>query len=360
MINAYYNIHNIVKIKFQTAKSEITKEYEHYLKNFRVEKFGNTNIEVMDFNQFSLPNDYFNISYNVYGFQNGIYNKKDLYAVKFKNNKITLYINEANICFNALIEYILLQNKYTFIHGAGVSYKDKGIIFPGFGGVGKTLLISRLRKKNDIKFFGDDYVLVKDNGKMFSYPADFSIYNYHFNFFPELKETSANRKIKRAKYERILVNMIKDFPIKKIFKKIARLVRYDFLKGGQYLKIPAQDLIPKEKIGTETNLEYAVFLSKYNGSELKIKKMETEDMSREILGVLFSEWCNTIPIYHSLCCSGVFDFAEFVNNIKFVITSCFSSLTLYKVLIPIKMNNKEYLDKIERFLDREIFSHIEE
>lgn len=359
-METYYNIHNIVKIKIRTKNPEIIKECEYYFRNFKItEEPENLNIKIRDFDEFLLPKTYFNISNASYGFKNGIYNQKDSYAVEIENNKMTLYIKGNNLCINSLIEYILLQNNCTFIHGAGISYKNKGIVFPAPPDSGKTLLISKLREKSNIKFFADDYLILRDNGTMYSYPMDFSIYDYHFNFFTELKKSAENRKIKRAKYEKILVNMIKDLPqAKKILKQGARLLKYDFLKGGEYLKIPAQRLISKEKFGTSVDLKYSIFLSKYNGNEFKVEKMKLESVTKEILGILQNEWHNTMPVYHLLSCFGVLDFSDYLNDIKNIINKGFNNLKLYRVLVPINMDNKELLEKLEKFLDQEIFNYI--
>lgn len=358
-METYYNIHNIVKIKIRTKNPEIIKECEYYFRNFKItEEPENLNIKIRDFDEFLLPKTYFNISNASYGFKNGIYNQKDSYAVEIENNKMTLYIKGNNLCINSLIEYILLQNNCTFIHGAGVSYKNQGIIFPGAPNTGKTLLISKLRKKSNIKFFADDYLILKDNGIMYSYPMDFSIYGYHFNFFTELKKSSENRKIKRAIYEKILVNIVKDLPIKKTLKQIANFIGYDFLKAGEYLKIPAQRFISEEKFGTCVDLKYSIFLSKYNGNEFKVEKMKLEDASKKILGILEDEWYGTLPVYHLLSCFGILDFAEYLNDIKNVISKSFNNVELYRALIPINMDNKEYLEKLEKFLDQEIFNYI--
>lgn len=322
-METYYNIHNMARIKIKTKNPEIIKEYEYYLRNFKIRKEPeNLNIEIKDFNH-----------------KNGV--------VKIENNKMTVYIKESNLCINCLIEYILLQNNCTFIHGAGVSYKNKGIIFPAPPNTGKTILISKLREKSNIKFFGDDYLIIKDNGIMYSYPMDFSIYNYHFDFFKELSSSKESRKIKRAKYEKILVNMIKDIPwLKKILKQGAKLLKYDFLKAGEYLKIPAQRLIPKENFGTSVELKYSIFLNKYNGNEFKIEKMKLENASKEILGILQNEWKLTMPV--------LLDFSDFLNDIKNVINRSLSNLKLYKVLVPVNMDNKEFVKRLEKFLDKEI------
>ncbi len=358
-METYYNIHNIVKIKIRTKNPRIIKEYENKLRHFKLREEAentNTDIEIRDFDEFLLPKEHFDISNDFYGFKNGIYHKRDSQAVKLENNKMLIYIKGADISLFPLIEYFLLKNNCTFIHAAGISYKDQGIIFPAGPGAGKTLLISRLRQKSEVKFFGDDYLILKDNAVMYSFPIDFSIYNYHFNFFDELKKSAESKKIKRAKYEKPIVNVVKNLPLKKTLKKIAYFLKYDFPKGGEYVKIPVQWLVSKEKIGKSAVLKYSLFLSRYNGNEFKTEKMKLENLVRIGSAILQDEWRKTMPICYSLSLSNVLDFTDYLNDIRNTFSKCFSNLELYKVLISKTMDNREYIKKLEQFLEQEIFN----
>src|SRR3989344_2382568 len=358
-MEAYYNIHNIVRISVKTKRPEIIEEYDYYVRHFKVpEKAGDADIEIRDFEEFSLPDNSLNFSDILFGFEGGICNQRDSYALQIRNNKMMLYVKNNDICINTLVEYFLLQSNCTFLHGAGISYKNKGIIFPAPPNTGKTLLVSKLRQNSEVKFFGDDYLIIRNDGTMYSYPMDFSIYDYHFNFFPELENSPERLKIKKAVFERIFVNMVKDLPVRKIFKKIARFFNYDFLKGGEYLKIPAARLIPKYTFGGITELKYAIFLNKYNGSDFKVEKIAPENAAREIIGILQSEWQATMPVYHALSSFGVMDFAKHLGDIKNVVDLAFGKVELYRALMPMHMNNEARMEKLEEFLEKEIFTHI--
>ena len=357
-MEVHYNIHNIIRISIKTKRSEIIEEYDYYLRFFKSPEIGDADIEIKDFEEFSLPANALSFSDIIFGFDSGICSKKNSYALEIKNGKMILYVKNNDICINTLVEYFLLQSNCTFLHGAGISYKNKGIIFPAPPNTGKTLLVSKLRQNSEVKFFGDDYLIIRNDGTMYSYPMDFSIYDYHFNFFPELENSPERLKIKKAVFERIFVNMVKDLPVRKIFKKIARFFNYDFLKGGDYLKIPAARLIPKDTFGGITELKYAIFLNKYNGSDFKVEKIAPENAAREIIGILQSEWQATMPVYHALSSFGVMDFAKHLGDIKNVVDLAFGKVELYRALMPMHMNNEARMEKLEEFLEKEIFTHI--
>jgi len=295
-METYYNIHNIVKIKVEDPK-----EYDYYLRYFKVDKLENVDIEILKGNN----------------------------SLKIENGKITAFVRDNELCLNALIEYILLQKGYTFIHAAGVSYKDKGFVFPAGPGVGKTLLISRLRERT--KFFADDYLILGEDGTMFSYPMDFSIYDYHFDFFEELKQTDNVRKIKKAKYEKPIVSVIRYLPMKRWIKRLAKFLRYDYLQGGKYLKVPAKELI--KNFGGKVKTNYGFFLVK--GNNFKIERIErTDSIDKEIVEILQSEWKKTLP-YIPL------DF----NKAREIIKKGLNNAILYRV--NLSRNN---INKLEEFL----------
>jgi len=357
---AYYNIHNILRIKIDTVKPNIIKDYEYYFRNFKVAEKPNIDIdmEIKDLSEFFLPEESKNFSGNYFGFDNGVFNKKESYAIKIDNEKMTVFLDDSNLCINSLMQHCLLIKKCSFIHGASISYKGEGIIFPAPPNTGKTLLMSKMREKENVKFFGDDYLIIRNDGTLFSFPADLSIYSYHFDFFPELKSSPENKKIKKVFYEKVLVDILKDLPIKKNLKKLARFIGYDYLQGGQYLKVNAKRLIAPEKFGESAEIKYSIFLNRYNGKDIKIEKNCIEKTTREILGILQREWRDTMPIYHLLSSFGVLDFAEHLNNTKDIIKEGLSHADFYRILIPLDMDSELALKKMEAFLEEEIFKKI--
>jgi hypothetical protein len=164
--------------------------------------------------------------------------------------------------------------------------------------------------------------------------------------------------MKRAIYERIIVKLVKNSPIKYIFKKIARFLHYDFMQGGEYIKVPTDRLIPQSKMGVAADLKYSIFLSRYNGDKFKAEKMDLEILSRGIQGILQTEWMQTKPIFFLLSSFFLLDLAGYLNDMKKTIYKSFEGAELYRIFIPKKMDNEEYLKEMEKFLEENIFNRI--
>ena len=354
-----YNIHNLVKIIVQTNNIYLLEELDYTLRYFKTEdSFLSYDIEIKDISHFSLPQEHLIISDKFFGFKNGFFSKDDEYAIIMDGEKITLFEKENSIAINELIELLLLKKGYTFIHGAGISYNGDGVIFPSPPNTGKTTLMSKLRKKDSVNFFGDDYIILKEDGTMLSYPMDFSIHDYHFKFFEELKESSEGRQIKRIFYEKFLVDLVRHLPIRKKLKKIARFFNYEFLKGGEYLKVEAKRLMGAKKVGKMAKIKYSVCLNKYEGSDLRVESVDPETIIKEIIGTLQSEWYKSLPALHFLASFGLVDLTEFFKKTNDILRNNFKDVKFYRVLLPSLMEHQERFRQLDEFLETKIFREL--
>lgn len=302
-MKASYNIHNLVTVSIDTARPEIIKEYEYYIREFKLAE--------------NLENAH----------------------VQIKN------VPDASMSLHILMERFLLKKGFTFIHAAAISYKGQGILFPALGGIGKTMLISKLRNRQRVKFFGDDFAIV-GNKQLYSFPSDFSIYNYHFNFFPELKKTPARSKIRKAFFEKFIVRVIRSLPIKKSIKRLAGLVGYDYLMGGEYLKIPAKTLVSTDNMGSQAPLQQVVLLEKHDGSELKFQSITPIVLAKRIIEILQLEWKEVKPA------------PTFFGDIEPLLIKEFEGLTLTRVFLPGKLENEKRMEQLLGFLEKKIFSQV--
>lgn len=345
-----YNIHNFIKVKISPGKLNLTDGYNHYLRYFQVvEEYPTADYEIKEFSQFNLPQNYFSGS-DILRFENGFCLPKEKYAVVFGGEKITEYTTYANRATNLWLQALLLRQDLSFIHGAGIEINNKGIIFPAFGGAGKTLLVSELRKCGDFKFFGDDYVIADKNGNMHSYPSDFSIYDYHLPFFPELKNTPFSHYLRRREVFALYYEM------KRAINFLAkRFASFDqpFFRGwhANYVKVPAVELIASSKMGVKTKLFASVFLERYNGGKIESIETSLEEMVKMVTGILNMEFSQGLSYLYALSTAGYFDMADFQIKQKETLQKVFSGVKNYRVRIPQDMKAGEYLGYMNKFIN---------
>jgi hypothetical protein len=283
---------------------------------------------------------------------------KENYGLEIIDDQIKEFTNVANRATNLWIQYLLVNRQFSLIHSAGIEFEGKGIIFPAFGGAGKTTLISEFRKFGNVKFFGDDYVIVDRDGYMYSYPSDLSVYYYHLNLFPELRNTQ---------FEEYLTYRNRKKKVQMIEGKVPGIgyIKYIYRKYGSnfsniltkpihllpfhssnwdldYIKFPVNNCFHKESIGTHTKLKSCIFLSRYNGTNLKIEKISKYQLVNEIIGILNIEFRYSLIFFHLLNSFGLMDITRFQLNQRDILDDCFSNVHLYRMSIPIKMEHHQF------------------
>lgn len=78
-----------------------------------------------------------------------------------------------------------LPSETCFVHAAGVSRDGSAILFPSWGGVGKTGIVATLMRQDGWKTLGDDFVILAADGTVYGFPKPMVIYPYHREMLPE-------------------------------------------------------------------------------------------------------------------------------------------------------------------------------
>ena len=96
---------------------------------------------------------------------------------------------------NDLILIKLTQKGYTYIHAASVSKNNKGIIYPGFCGSGKTLKAHDMMQ-HGYKYLSDDLSLIDANGNSYlNYAPSTISYNDYIKHVPCSLKTKLHSKL---------------------------------------------------------------------------------------------------------------------------------------------------------------------
>lgn len=75
-----------------------------------------------------------------------------------------------HVCYpldQILLMYYLAQREGALIHAAGLCFHDKGYIFPGKSGAGKSTISRQLTEIDDYEFLSDDRIIVRKMDKTF-------------------------------------------------------------------------------------------------------------------------------------------------------------------------------------------------
>jgi len=348
----YYDVHGLVGISIEDGPLSLPKGYDTQLEEFKVdEKPSSIEYCIKEFKSFTLPEKLFKGSGDYFGFGNGIYIPKEKYAIEIKNGKITEYTTYAHRATTVIIQYLFLKHDVSLLHSAGAIINDKGIIFPAFGGAGKTSLIASLRKEKNFKFLGDDYIILDKDSYVYPYPTNFSIYEYHLSVFPELEGTSYASYLRRRRIFSI-VYFIKR-AVNFIAKKAFSLEKHVFSGHmADYIKVPVKEIISDSEITKNKNkLVGAIFLSRYNGEEICVFERKPGYLSKKSLDVLNLEFGQSRRYFEMLSSFDVIDYyRDFEEKQKNVLSTAFETLKCYEVFIPTRVKQGEFIDSVRKII----------
>jgi len=122
-----------------------------------------------------------------------LWSKAGKYAVKKEGNRLIVYaLKGSKVPLEFFYWIQLLRKGMTFIHASGVVWNEEAFIFPAWPEAGKTSLVVTLLKKNkDLKFIGDDMVIISSNGEVYPYLRPFAVYLTHRNLFSRLLQKAS-------------------------------------------------------------------------------------------------------------------------------------------------------------------------
>jgi hypothetical protein len=363
MTNAY-SFHDMIRIKIDDNESDLALYYDHYFRHLASnEVTGDIHYQVLDYRRFSLPTNHIIIGGLACGFDYGICCPEERYAVTWDGKCLTEYTDTANRATNLWLQLLLGTKGMSLVHGAGLALQGKGIIFPGFGGAGKTMLIAALRNDPDFLFFGDDFVAVDAKGKMFAYPSDLSIYNQHLELFPQLCGTVYGNYFSDRNQRSALWKEWYKLPGQPFLRWMAMKLRkttdprnlgplFSPLPAWNldYVKVPAVEVLPVNQIGTNISLNTCLLLSRYSGSDLRIEKLSLPRLLQRIIGILDVEFRYGQGYLNLLAAFGVLDKQKFEQLGYDTLNECFTGIDLYEVLIPSNMLPSDYTEKMENLV----------
>jgi len=343
-----YNIHNIVKVLLD-ASGPIAKSVDLHLSYFRCNFKENESPDII------FSDNIAKLSSSSYfiGSKQHLYDGK---TILLRDSNLSIQINKKGqiIVFSPrginpspFIHLQLLKKGFTFIHAAAVNYNSQGIIFPAWGGTGKTSLSAVILDKKKTKFLGDDFVIISKTGKIYSFPQPFSLYYYHASLF---SDTFKHKK-------KILVGP-KGLELIKCLRHIAKPLLLKFPKAEDiakrfspdYMAVPVEHVIAKNKISDQVDLKKIIFLTKYSGNNISIEICNKEEIIKKIVGILHYEFEEALFLkwFTVLSSFGIIDLADCFLNMKKILNSGLDKLEYFQVMIPDKSTPKEIYIQLKK------------
>jgi len=186
-----------------------------------------------------------------------------------------------------IIQVALLKNNAFFVHAAALSRNGKTILFPAWSGAGKTSLSSMLVKEYGMEILGEDFVILSNEGKCYSFPIPMVLHSYHKELISEAFELRKSPLIPQImlKYTSRFAGLIK-----KIVGPMPSVLQFLRRHNLQSVKLAPSEVFGKERIGSTGKLNKVIWLEKVYGlDEIIIERIDQKLVTR-IFGCTISDW----------------------------------------------------------------------
>jgi hypothetical protein len=237
---------------------------------------------------------------------------------------------EAESVLQTLMEpflfYRLVARDCSFVHGAGLSLNDSGLLIVGLASVGKTSLALQLVKKG-YSYYGDDLPILSKEGELLSNPKPIKLRSQHIELYPELAHVMAQGS---NGIERLLLTREFRNHKPKFMKRLPRLSLEDIIEGT--------------KIGSRVPLKTVIFLRRVTGKEFYVDEPGRESLVRDVAADLFLQfpcapWRHTMYYFCPSVALGN-DFMEeealHHEKIKAILSGAFSRLKIVRLNAPME------------------------
>ena len=224
------------------------------------------------------------------------------------------------------IELMLLKNQSTLAHCSAIENNGRAVLFPAWGGVGKTSIMSLYLDKG-WKFLSDDSCVISSDGKASIHPLPMHIYKYHEIQSPELV---AKMLSQLAPADRLLWRAIGKL------KKPDRLVRW----------ISAEKVFGKDKLSTGGKISAVVHMHRQmNCSSFSLARVDAQEVAKLMASTILDEinnLANMSIVLHS-CQSNDFvpDIGSLHRHIVDIYSSAFAAANCYTISIPQQATGKD-------------------
>src|SRR5690625_3065323 len=182
------------------------------------------------------------------------------------------------------IQLALMKVDSVLIHGAAVAKDGKAILFPSWGGVGKTAILNDFAKKYNYKIIGDDLFILTLDGTIYSFLKPMVLYPYHKNLFPEVFKKSPS--LIPTTMTGFMSKMVPK--VKKLLSPFPVLMNFARNHNPQVKWALPSEVFGKDKIIYKTKVQSVYWLerSKYD-TEMKLNNVNVES---RIIGSTINEF----------------------------------------------------------------------
>lgn len=187
---------------------------------------------------------------------------------------------------------LLFLDQTVLVHASGIADPGGALLFPAWGGTGKTNLLLHFLLKG-ISIYGDDLVPLTSEGVVLPYPKPINLFDYNLAAYPSLRQglgvrysllSFMKRSVERTL--RIWSAVVSRHSLS--VKALAKVAEY--AKGAVNVKIPANEINATCRIPEPRPLLAAMNLVKGAGDRVLLQEIAAGKLAERMVACHSYEW----------------------------------------------------------------------
>ena len=219
-----------------------------------------------------------------------------------------------------LVELALLRNRSSLAHCSAVVKEGRAVLFPAWGGVGKTGVMSRYID-DGWDFLSDDSCVIAADSTAYIHPLPMHVYRYH--------EVQSGELVKKTLSQTTAFDKL-------LWRFLAQVKRPDKLVRW----VCADRVFGKDKIGSKGQITDVIHMHRYMQCDtFELKSAQPVEVAELMASTILDEinnLANMAIVLHSCRPTGhlVPDIADLHRRIVDVYSSAFGKANSYRLTVP--------------------------
>lgn len=239
--------------------------------------------------------------------------------------------------FDYVFQNLQLQFDQSFIHASSVSKSDQALLFPAWGGVGKTTSLLKLMKHKHYEFLSDDLAIIDSSGQMYQNPKKIQIYAYNMIGEPWLQDAVLAG---RSRTDLLAWQL--------------RLKRFG--PQGVRRRIYAGELFDHQLVAKQANVSQVVYLERSSTDEFAAVNLSAESLAEKVAYVLpheLSPYTEITSFYKSSFPNGKLLHGpdEMIEQARRVVKNAVTNRAITLLKIPLSAKPEDIYSKLTSLLD---------
>jgi hypothetical protein len=239
--------------------------------------------------------------------------------------------------FDYVFQNLQLQFDQTFIHASSVSKSDQALLFPAWGGVGKTTSLLKLMKHKHYEFLSDDLAIMDSAGQVYQNPKKIQVYAYNMLGEPWLQDAALTG---RSRTDLLAWQF--------------RLKRFG--PQGVRRRMYAGELFDHQLVAKQASVSQVFYLERSSTDEFETVSLSAGSLAEKVAYVLpheLSPYTEIASFYKSSFPNGrlLFGPDEMIEQVRRVVKSAVTTRAITLLKIPLSAKPEDIYSKLTSLLD---------